>query len=249
MISVKIDYKNLERSLNEFSTKLNKEVESSIVEMAQLGSRQLAHLTQPYGTSTKQKNILETAVYKDVNKAYSTIGRTFADLKVLNRRAAAAYIKAIKANDLTAAESIVEKVLINYTEVKNSDSGEYLQSLRNSRGRVETREPINIIDNGVIETIKKKSILRAGLVKAGFLKAGEIIKSKFRIPKWLRSSENIGSAKVNSRGSKTVVTLTNHVRYASSVISPGDIQKAIRNAYINQLKKLKFAIDALAKKI
>ena len=249
MVTVKIDSKNLEKSLNEFSKKLNKEVEENIVEMAQLGSRQLAHLTQPYGTSNKQKNILELAVYSDVSKAYSTIGRTYVDIRALDRGKAAAYIKAIKANDLQAAEKIIEGVLVDYTEVVNTDDGGYLQSLRNSRGRVDQRKPINLLDDNALANIKKKAIMRAGLVKAGFLKAGEIIKSKFRVPKWLKSSENIGSAKVNSAGSQTTVTLTNNVRYASSMITPSDIQKAVRNAYVNQLKKMKRAIDALAKKV
>jgi hypothetical protein len=249
MVSVKIDSKNLEKSLNEFSTKLNKEVSENIVEMAQLGSRQLAHLTQPYGTSGKQKTLLETSIYKDVSKAYSTIGRTYVDIRALDRGKAAAYIKAIKANDLQAAENIIEGVLVDYTEVSSGDNGEHLQRLRNSRGRVDTRSPMNITDDNALLNIKKKAVMRAGLVKAGFLKAGEVIKSKFRVPKWLKSSENIGSAKVNNAGSKTTVTLTNNVRYASSMISPSDIQKAIRNAYVNQLKKMKRAIDALAKKV
>lgn len=249
MVSVKIDYKDLEKSLNEFSNKLGKTVEDSIVEMAQVGSRQLAHLTQPYGIGTKQKTILETAVYKDVFKAYSTIGRTYTDIKALNRRKAAAYIKAIKANDLDTAESIIESVLVDYTEVTNGDNGEYLQSLRNSRGRVDERRPMNITDNNALERIKKTAIMRAGLVKAGFLKAGELIKSKTRIPKWLKSSENIANADVKRSGSATTVTLTNNVRYASSMISAADVQKAIKNAYINKLKQMKRAIDALAKKV
>lgn len=249
MVTVKIDYKNLEKSLNEFSKALDKEVGTQIVEMAALGSQQLARLTQPYGLATKQKNILESAVYKDVNKAYSGIGKTYNDLRVMDRRKAAAYIKAIKANDLTAAENIIEGVLVNYTEVRNNDDGGYLQSLRNSRGRVETSQPMNVLDDGVIAKIKKTAILKAGLVKAGFLKAGEMIKSKFRVPKWLRSSENIGTAKVTGSKGKTVVTLTNHVRYASTMITPADINKAVRNAYVNQLKKMKRAIDALAKKV
>jgi hypothetical protein len=138
---------------------------------------------------------------------------------------------------------------VDYTEVSSGDNGEHLQRLRNSRGRVDRRSPMNITDDNALLNIKKKAVMRAGLVKAGFLKAGEIIKSKFRVPKWLKSSENIGSAKVNNAGSKTTVTLTNNVRYASSMISPSDIQKAIRNAYVNQLKKMKRAIDALAKKV
>lgn len=249
MVKVSIDYTKLEKSLKDFSKKLDKEVSDSVVEMAQLASKQLAHHTQPFGTSEKQKNILQSAIYKDVNKAYSTIGRTYVDIKALDRSQAAAYINAIKANDLQAAENIIERVLVDYTEVKNSDAGEHLQSLRNSRGRVDRRSPMNLIDNGAIEDIKRKVVVRAGLVKAGFLKAGEAIKSKFRIPAWLRSSENIGSATVELRGSKTSVTLINHVRYASSMISPSNIQNALRKAHINQLKKLKRQIEALAKKV
>jgi hypothetical protein len=249
MVTVKIDYKNLEKSLNEFSQKLDKEVSTQIVEMAALGSKQLAHLVQPYGLGTKQKNILETAVYKDVHKAYSSIGKTYVDLRALDRRKAAAYIKAVKTNDLTTAENIIESELVNYTEVKNSDDGGYLQSLRNSRGRVDTKQPMNILDDGVIDKIKKTAVLKAGLVKAGFLKAGEMIRSKFRVPKWLRSAENIGTAKVSGSKGKTVVRLTNRVRYASTMITPADINKAIRNAYVNQLRKMKRAIDALARNV
>ena len=249
MIKVKIDYKDLEKSLNEFSKSLNKEVSDNIVEMAQLGSRQLAHFTQPYGVGTKQKDILQKAIYKDVNKAYSTIGKTYFDINALSKKDAAAYIEAIKANDLDTAERIVQRVLIDYKEVKNSDTGQYLQSIRDSKGRVPSYTPMNLTDRNSIEDIKKKVVVRAGLVKAGWLKAGEIIKSKFRIPAWLRSSENIASANVKLDKNKTVVTLTNHVRYTNSLITPADINKAVQRAYINQLRKLKRIIEALAKNV
>lgn len=249
MIAIDVNFRDVDRALEKFSKQLSKNVDDSIVELGQIAAYQLAYRVQPFGVSGKSKDILDKAIYKDIAKAYKTTGSTYAEIKLKNPNLAAAYLKAVEANDLREAERIVERVLVDYTAVQNTDDGEYLKSLRNQKGRVDTRKPMNLTNDGVVSNLKKKLSMRAGLVKAGFMKAGQALGWRRRIPKWLQQSIPLGSAKIIRNGYKTIVTIINHVRYASDVMPEGQIQIAIQNAYRNQLKKLKREIDALAKKV
>jgi hypothetical protein len=248
MLKITVDYRDVERSLEKFSKALNKSVEESVIELGQSAAYQLAYRVQPFGVSNKSKEILHKAIYKDVSKAYKTTGTTYADIKLKNPKLAAAYMKAVEANDLRAAERIVDKVLSNYTAVEATDSGDYLQSIRNQKGRVDTDKPMNLTNEGQIKSLKDKLAPRAGLVKAGFMKAGESLGWKRRVPKWLQNAIPLGSSKILRNGYKTVVTLINHVRYASNVMSDSQAQAAIKNAYNNQIRKLKKQLQALGEK-
>lgn len=249
MIKVSTNFNDINRKLEKLSKDLNKDVEDSIIELGQVAAYQLAYRVQPYGVTGKAKETLEKAVYKDVSKAYKTTGRTYADIKIKNPKLAAAYMKAVENNDLAEAERIVEKVLSNYTSVTHDDeAGNYLQGLRNSKGRVDKDQPMNLTDQGSIKSIKDKMATRAGLVKAGFMKAGESLGSKRRVQKWLQKTGPIGDSKIVRNGYKTIVTLWNRVRYASNVMSSSAANAAIKNAYNSQLSKMKRQIAALAKK-
>lgn len=246
MLRIDVNFQDVDRALERFSKQLNKDVEESVIELAQNAAYQLAYRVQPFGVANKSKDILDRAIYKDISKAYKTTGSTYAEIKKRNPSLAAAYLKAVELNDLREAESIVERVLSDYTAVQNDDSGEYLQSLRNGKGRVDSPKPMNLTNNGAVNDLKKRLSMRAGLVKAGFMKAGQALGWKRRIPKWLNQSLPLGSGKIRRNGYKTIVTIINHVRYASNVMPDSQVKAALQNAYRNQISKLKRQIKALA---
>lgn len=249
MINIKIDDKALQQSFKEFTNKLNKTAEDSIIELARTGSTSLANHVEPFGTAKKAKNILEGSILKDISKAYHGTGKTYNEIRKISPNLAIAYIKAVKNNDLEAAERYARRAISNYQDVKYSDSGEYLQSIRGSKGRVTKDAPISLINDQEIESIRREKILSAGTAKAGFLQAGQSIGSKKRIPAWLKKSGVLGSSNIVRNGWKTVVTIINHVRYASNILSESRVNKAVRSAYKFHIKNLQRQVDKLAKNI
>ena len=248
MLKVTIDDSVLKQKLVKLTTDLNKSASDSIIEMAGIAANQLAIRVEPYGTSNKSKTILENAIHKDLNKVYLDNAATYNAIKRINPKLAHAYSAQIRKGNFTNAHEIAAKAIPNM-EQSTSDSGNLLESSRNSRGRVGAVSPMNILDGTSLDVLHAKKVLMSGFTKAGWLQAGKSLGAKTRIPKWLKkNSGTLGSSNIVESGWKTVVTLINHVRYASSVTTPAKINAAVRNAYVNQLKKLQRQVDAIASK-
>lgn len=250
MITVKMDSKALERNLKEFTKQLGREADQAVIDIARSSCTALASRIQPFGTGTKTKDILEKAIYKDVGRVYWSTGRTYKAIKTINPRLAVAYAEATHQGDTAKASQIASKALGNFP-VTTSDTGNRLKAVRNTRGRVNsTNKPVGITDKNSLEHLKAKVVLSAGNAKAGFLQAGASLKAKSRIPAWLRKAGTaLGSSKIVRNGWNTIVTIYNHVKYASNVISESAQQEAIRKGYVNSLRFLEKKIEKLSKNV
>lgn len=248
MIKISIDSKALQASLKKLTTDLNKEASESIQSMAAMGGKELAHRVQPFGLTGKAQSTLEGAVYKDISRAYDYVGEAYNKIARVDKKKAIAYIKAINNNDLAAAEKYSRGII---NGIGTSDSGNNLSKARTGpKRRVQDNfNPMVVTDDQTIQNLKQKNVVSAGLVKAGFLQASKYLGRKATIPEWLRKSKLIGTGLIIKNGWETVVTVINNVRYASSAISESNIQKAINQAYKNQIKKLQRQVDALLKKV
>jgi len=248
-MKIKIDDESLKRDLKKFTQALNKEASESIIEIAQISTKQLAMRIEPYGLTGKAKDISERAIYKDISKVYWTNGQTYNQIKKIDVKLAHAYAAAINDNNPIRAEEIADKAIKNFS-IAPLDNGEHLEeSRRTSRRRVSKASPVNVGDDQALERFKAAKVLTGGTAKAGFLQAGESLGSKFRIQKWLKKAGGLGTSLIKYDGWKTLVTITNHCSYASEVLSETKIQQAIRNAYTSQIKRLEKQIEALAKKV
>lgn len=249
MVKVSIDSKDLEKRLKNLTKQVNIAADESIISMAQIGAAQLAFRTTPYGTNKKSQDVAEKAIYKDISKVYQNIGVTYNLIKKIDPKKAISYAYCMNNGQESNAEKIAESVLGTSFDVGNVDSGQLLDNNRNSKGRVtKATNPRGIKNTSEIEALKAKKKLRAGLAKSGWIQAGIAILSKTRVAAWLKNkSGGLGEGKILRAGWKTTVTLTNHVKYASDVISSSQIRAAIKNAYMNQIKKLQKQIDHIAK--
>lgn len=248
-MKVSMDTKDLNKRLKTLSRDINKAAEETVIEMAQLGSKQLAIRTKPYGITGNSKLTAEKAIFKDVNKVYQNVGVTYNTIKKYNIKKANAYAYAMNHGETQNAENIARSVLGSF-RVGNVDSGQRLESNRKSNGRViVANNPIGVADESQIASIKDQKKISAGLAKSGWIQAGKSIGAKARIPAWLRKSmSGLGSSKTIKAGWKTTVTLINHVRYASDVIKKHQINAAIKNAYKNQVKKMQRQVDSISKR-
>jgi hypothetical protein len=248
MVKVKVDDAELKRQLKKFTIGLDKTAEDSITEMARIGATQLAYRVEPYGVTKNSQTILEGAVFKDISRTYWDTGRTYNEIKKLDRKLAAAYAAAMNDGDTSKAQSIAEQVISGFS-VGATDDGTHLERARNARGRVATPRPLGITGKAELDRLKARKALSAGTAKAGWLQAGASLGSKTRIAKWLKKAAALGSSQIIRNGWLTAVILVNHVRYASSVISDAKIQAAVSNAYRNHLKRLKKQLEALGRRV
>jgi hypothetical protein len=239
MIRVRIQGgKELEAALRRYSKSVGISAEDCVKEYARTGSRALAMRTEPMGLSNKAKQISENAVGKDVSMAFASTARTFNELKKVSPRKARAYGKAVEAGDYAAAERIVRSALPDFREVESTDSGQHLESLRNSKGRVDRAEIHNLTSEGAVAEIRKDKLRTAGYAKAAWLQSGQSIGAKTRIPAWLRKSKVAGRSSIVRKGWGTIVSLFNMVRYASNVLPDGKLKAALRTTASNMQKRI-----------
>jgi hypothetical protein len=230
--------RELEASLKRYARAVGMDAEESVKELARTGARQLALRTEPFGLGGKAKQIGEGSVSKDVSLAYSSTGRTYNELAKVNRRKARAYGAAIEKGDHAAAERIVRSTLPDWRDVEATDSGQHLESLRNSKGRVSNPSIVNLTQEGAVSAIRREKLATAGTAKAGWVSAGESIGSKTRFPAWLRKNKPLGRSSILKRGWGTVVKLINIVRYCSNVLTAGKIRAALKATETNHLKRI-----------
>lgn len=248
MIRATSNSKEIEAKLKKLSKELNKEASDTIIEIAQIGGRQLATRIEPYGLTGKAKDIAEKGVYKDINNAYDYVGQTFNTIKKQNLNAAYAFANAIHANDLIAAEKIAKRYISSFS-MAQSDTGMHLEKVRNSKGHVSNsnNDVMGIVSNSEIDKIKDTKKITAGISKAGFLQAVRAIGGKGRIPGWLNKSKNLGTGTINKNGWNTTVTLHNFVKYVTNLLTPAKINASVKNAYQNQIKKLEKQLEKMSK--
>jgi hypothetical protein len=244
MIKVKVQGgKELEAALRRYSKAVGIGAEDCVKEFARTGSRQLAMRCEPMGLTGKAKQASEGAISKDVSLAYSSTGRTFAEIRKVSPRKARAYGAAIQKGDFAAAEKIVRSALPDFKEVESTDSGQHLESLRNSRGRVDRAEIYNLTSEGAVSEIRKEKMRTAGYAKAAWLQSGESIGAKTRIPAWLKKSKVAGRSSFLRRGWNSVATLFNMVLYASSVLPSGKLRAALRTTESNMRKRIAAVLE------
>jgi hypothetical protein len=132
--------------------------------------------------------------------------------------------------------------------MESSDDGGHLEDVRNNKGRVgHNAKVMGIANNSEIDKIKHAKVVTAGVSKAGWLQAIISIGAKSRIPAWLRKKDSLGYGTIQRNGWRTVVTLHNRVKYVSNLLPQSKINKVMRTAYLNQIKKLQKQLAALGK--
>lgn len=109
----------------------------------------------------------------------------------------------------------------------NTDDGDYLLKNRNNKGRVSVGIKRKGISRAEYERLKEKFVKTAGMAKAGWLQAAQELSPKARVPVWLRKDQKLATVLVT----KNSVTITNNVKYASNLITDGQIRNAIINSY------------------
>jgi hypothetical protein len=169
---------------------------------------------------------IEKQLNKTVEEGIKDVGR-LAAIKCASSTFPSGTSGKVKTSLQNAIFKDVNRAYIVNEHSTETDDGSYLQSHRNSKGRVSVglqKKPLKRAD---YEKIKQRLVKTAGLVKAVWLQAASQLSAKVRVPAWLRKGEDLADVVVTKRS----VTITNKVKYASNLITDKQIENAIKNAY------------------
>lgn len=247
MVKASINLSKVQSSLKKLSKDLNKTASETITEVAIIGSRQLATRIEPFGLTKKAETISKGAVLKDMSKVYYDTGHAYNVIKQKNKGLAVAYASAIHKNEIDKAEDIARKVITGF-EVERTDSGEHLESQRNSKGRVDEGIPMGLGDKNSLKELKEKKQATAGLAKAAWLQSGISLGGKTRMGKWLKKKSGLGNSKKRFFGLTKYVILINRVQYAHKLLTQAKINSAILNSFRNQRTRMTKQLAAITKK-
>ena len=243
MISLSIDSSGLTKKLKSLSKDIDYGAKEYIDELARNSTAMMARRVQPFGVSNSQKEILEKAVYKDINKVYKDNPRVYNKLKKdVSIGVASGYMRAAMAGDYEKAEKIARTYIDGYQSFISSDSeGSKLDSYRSKNsGRVEKDVSVVVTDMNFLDELKIKKAKSIGLVKSAFMEISSKFGRKTRVPAWLRKKSSIGDIYRSSNKLRYSVIVHNKIRYSRKLISNTEIHNCIKRTsrqLMNILKK------------
>lgn len=245
MVTIKLNTAGFDRKIASLARELKLSQEDILTKVAQTGCRNLASRSQPYGFGSKQKDILQKAVYKDINRAYNDIPQTYNAIKKIDQEKAKQFMYFAINKDYDNAFRVAERT-IGVMRVEEAEQGDYLDSVRTtSKRRVRLGvEPIVLLNNNSFDTLKSKFVVSAGTLKASFLSAAQKLGSKAFIQKWLRKGGLSNVTKTKTSDS-FIINVTSLVTYASNHMTPNEIGIAIKDAYRFQQNYLNRQLKAI----
>jgi len=249
-MKIKISFKGdkeFQRTLERYAKTSKKGMTKSLIQIAGKAGEDLAFTTSVWGNKKASQKAMDKGVISDARTAYPKRGVIYKMLKEHDPRKAAAFNKAMRAEDVVAAEKIAASVM----PVKiGKDSGSFLQKLRNKRGRVVNPKRVMVgLSAPEVNAIIKKNKQSVGTGKAGWFSATRSLPGKVKNPlKWLKKSSSLGSSKVKKARNGTTVSITNRVKYIRQEIKATSVRRAVKKSNKNFLKFMKIVLEKAAAK-
>ncbi len=211
----------------------------------------LAFQAQPFGDDDKAQALGQVATNRDVYRVYATPGKAFEDLPEGPNKA---FWKAVKRSAWDRAQAILAKFGSKFksTPIQGFDGGAAHQSLRNNRGRIPaSQKPAMIVRNPTqLASYVKLETNKVGAGKGGWATCAAAVGGTRGIPRWITKHKSPGSVVENygDGAGQMSVTMTNHVPYASTLLTGPQKSEAIDIAYDKLLKSIRIAESFAARK-
>ncbi|WP_395753325.1 hypothetical protein [Prosthecobacter sp.] len=232
---LEVEMSELQRALRRLSQVTGKRLGVVVKQNSRLIAWNLAHNTQPYGMDLATKKQGEAAVLRDVGRVYSTATAIFKKLQETGQvKVAREWYKLVKIGGYDRAEKLLKTQSIpeRNTPIFAPLEPALHQQARDGRGRVSRHRPAQILpDAKELRTYGAQRKALVGFGKAGWITAGSSLGSITRVPAWITRHKGIAPGRANdqtTRNEDPFVTLTNAVRYASKIISDGEIAAALK---------------------
>jgi hypothetical protein len=266
-ISAMTDTSDLRGRLADFSRIVGVEKSHAVRQFARVACVNLATETQPFGKDSSAKEQGETAVARDIHKAYYPATGS----KFLKQAVRIAENHQTKTGKKSSSDKFKNRMLRYQMEGNNgalakiaADMGftramvdtfdsSYHKSVRDRRGRVRGANPYLVIGGGEMEMDRyiEATQRKVGLTKAGWAKCAEAIpldraSSATRgIPQWVTRNKGRASGHISDQSQNPdnpSVTMTNSTPWTSMVLTPRQTQEALNLARDNFVKYMNTAI-------
>jgi len=266
-ITAMTDTSDLRGRLSDFSRIVGVESSHAVRQFARVACVNLATETQPFGNDKSGKDIGETAVARDIHKAYyPATGYKFLqqatkvaenyDAKTGKKSSADKFRNRMLGYQISGNDGALAKIAADMGFTRAIVDGfdpSYHKSVRDGRGRVRGANPYLVIGGGekemerYIEATQKK----VGLTKAGWAKCAEAIpldraSSATRgIPQWVTRNKNRASGSINDQSQipgNPKVIMTNSTPWTSMVLTPKQANEALQLARKNFVEYMNTAI-------
>lgn len=233
-LEVKAETARLNAAFTQLANATGRSFGSIVLQNSRLIAWNLAHNTQPYGMTLAEKKTGEAAVAHDIGNVYKSAAAIFELLKREDEKLAKAWYKLVKDGGYGQAE----KLLRTFKTLRDRNAPifspldpSFHDDSRNRRGRVSRHRAAQIVPDGkqIKAYIKQRQQL-VGFGKAGWITAGNQLGKVTRVPGWITRhvGKAPGSAIDNTKGIDPHVTLSNDVRYISSILPASQIAEALR---------------------
>jgi hypothetical protein len=266
-ISAMTDTSDLRGRLADFSRIVGVEKSHAVRQFARVACVNLATETQPFGKDSSAKEQGETAVARDIHKAYYPATGS----KFLKQAVRIAENHQTKTGKKSSSDKFKNRMLryqmegndgalakiaadMGFTRAMvDSFDSSYHKSVRDGRGRVRGANPYLVIGSGErdMERYIEQTQRKVGLTKAGWAKCAEAIpldraSSATRgIPQWVTRNLSRATGHISDQSQdpgNPKVIMTNSTPWTSIVLTPNQAQEALNLARNNFVKYMNTAI-------
>ncbi len=192
----------------------------------------LAKQTQPFGDSPVSQALGVVATTRDIYRVYATPGKAWKDIN--NEGAADGFWKAVKSSAWDRAAKIINRAgaRLKNVPIDNFDGGAQHRQLRNNQGRIPpSQRPVMIVKNpSTLKTYVSEEAGKVGAGKGGWATCALALGGTRPLHAWITKHNSPGTVAESYSSTPMFITMTNHIPYATEILSPAQKSEAVRIA-------------------
>lgn len=261
-VRVSVDDRAFSDSLRRYALAMKMSFAEAILRQARLVAVNLAHQTQPFGSSDAAREAGEGAVQTEIDRVYDAVpavadavgrsGRTFTGIKRVKTapQAAAAFVRLVRTGQFDKAKELLNSLRIEpyfSTDVGPFDAGAEHQRARFGARRKVSKNTFTKLaptNSARLKPYVNKIVQRVGTAKAGWASCAQQLGGWRGIPGWVtRQARKSVLGKVydatGGQGTQQFVRMTNLVPWIDKCLNAGQIQSALdiqRGKMVNAIK-------------
>lgn len=249
-VRMSVDDRAFSDSLRRYALAMKMSFAEAILRQARLVAVNLAHQTQPFGSSDAARQSGEGAVQTEIDRVYDPMplvadavgrsGRTFTGIQRVKTapQAAAAFVRLVRTGQFDKAKELLNSLRIEpyfSTDVGPFDAGAEHQRARFGARRKVSKNTFTKLaptNPARLKPYVNKIVQRVGTAKAGWASCAQQLGGWRGIPGWVtRHARKTVLGEVydatGGQGTRQFVRMTNRVPWIDKCLNAGQIQRAL----------------------